>query len=112
VAVAITVNGPVTAFAFETLTVSTVSLPLTNTVYLDTTVGSGITRRSADAVFLTVETNPIRVRWDGSAPTAAVGHLLNAGDTLEIVGLGNIKNLRMIRSGAADGTIMASYLRL
>lgn len=111
-AVAITVNGPVTAYAFETLTVSTVSLPLTSSVYIDPTTTVGATHRSADAVFLTVETNPIRVRWDGSAPTAAIGHLLNAGDTLEIVGLGNIKNLRMIRQGGADGTVMASYLRL
>jgi len=67
--------------------------------------------RRARAALLTVEGNPIRYRVDGVAPTAAIGHLLSAGDSVVIEGVEAVKRLKMIRQGAADGTVNITYYR-
>lgn len=110
-AVALSIGGPMSAFAFETVAVSTVSIGGTAATYTDQAADTGGGKRSATALMLSVETNSIRVRWDGTAPTAAVGHLLNPGDTFELYGLGNIKNLRMIRTAAPDASVTITYSR-
>lgn len=62
----------------------------------------------ANRIRLTVETQPIRYRYDSTAPTTAVGHLLIAGTELVLVGQENIKQLQVIRSTGSDSTVMVT----
>lgn len=81
---------------FETIVVSNVAIGI-----------------SADMVprhnyaYITVETDQVRFRIDGANPTAAVGHLLEAGDTLELFGGHAIMGFRAIRV-TADATLRVS----
>lgn len=105
-------NGLLGVFAFETLTVSNVSLPLTSSVYnkADTGASGGqVTRKIAKFAQISVETNSIRFRVDGTAPTSSVGHLLNAGDVVVLESEDDVRNWKAIRV-SADATIMASYV--
>lgn len=92
---------------FETVTVSTVSIGFTASKILQNVTG-GTKRRCVKALF-TVETNPVRFRFDGTAPTATVGHLMAAGDSFLVTGDANVSNMRLIRQGGADGTVMVTY---
>lgn len=56
----------------------------------------GFVKRAVKA-HVSVETNNIRVRWDGTAPDSTTGHLLTPGDTLTVEGESNVSNLSMIR---------------
>ena len=57
-----------------------------------------------------METNTVRYRMDGTAPTDAVGHPLYADQNLEVHGKENLRNLLFIQvSGAA--TISCTYMR-
>ena len=60
--------------------------------------------------FITVETAQIRFTLDGTAPTTTVGHLLNAGDVLELDSNADIVSFRAIRTGATSATIHVTYL--
>lgn len=92
-------------FAFETLTVSTVSLAFTSATYAPAGAPA------ANVALVTLETNPIRFRNDGTAPTASIGHLVSPGQSVEVCGILAVSQMRMIRQGAADGTVMITYLR-
>jgi hypothetical protein len=87
-------------FAFEQITVSTVSIGFTTA-----------TLSTGNYAIVTTETNPIRYRSDGVAPTAAVGHLAAAGSTIEVCGKAAASQFRMIRQGAADATAFATYYK-
>jgi hypothetical protein len=87
-------------FAFEQITVSTVSIAFTTA-----------TLAEANYAVVSVETNPIRFRSDGGTPTAAVGHLAAAGTTLEVCGKLAARNFKMIRQGAADATVFATFFK-
>lgn len=98
-----------TAYDFETLTVSTTALGLT-AAKVDTSA----------AVYMTLEgTAGIRWRLDGGVPTATVGHLFEppstgnaaSGSGMWVCGKTSLLNLRMIRSSTADVTIRVTYLR-
>lgn len=65
---------------------------------------------STNQAFLSVETNPIRWRADGTAPTTAIGHLANAGATITLVGHANVANFKMIATGA-NATVFSSVSR-
>ena len=83
---------------FETVTVSTVSKPLTQTKLLNYT-----------QAFITVETAPVRFQVDGTLPTAAVGHQLDAGDTLSLDSRTQLTNFKAIRTGGTDAVLSVSY---
>jgi len=55
-------------------------------------------RQPAIAVAITVETNDVRVAWDGTVPTTststAVGHVLAAGQSLRLEHPSSIGNFR------------------
>ena len=91
-------KNPTSYDAFETVTISSSSVALTAATYLN--------QRFA---LITVETNPVRFRLDGTAPTATVGHILNAGDILELSSREQIVSARFIRKDAADATLSVSY---
>lgn len=51
----------------------------------------------ADRARISAATDAVRYRYDGSAPTATVGHVLAANGTIEVIGNANIKALQFIR---------------
>lgn len=81
---------------FESVTVSTTAIALNppTTDWVDYTI-------------ISVETNGVRWRDDGTDPTAAVGHPEAAAARLYYEG--DPKKIKFIRSGGADATLRVSY---
>lgn len=98
-------HATLTPFAFETITVSTTSIGFTAA----TLAPSG--SNPAEMAIVSVESNPVRYRLDGLAPSSTVGHPAVAGDALTVCGTLSAKALRFIRSGAVDATLSVTYYR-
>lgn len=96
-------------FAHETLTVTNASLPLTATVYAP--AASTQTTGKAQRALITANDQPIRFRYDGGAPTVAIGHKLGIGESIVITGYVNITNFRAIKEGATDCNMAVTYER-
>jgi hypothetical protein len=60
---------------------------------------------------LTVEDAEIRLRWDGTHPTALEGHLVAAGDAIELDHRRDVQRLRAIKTGDDDAKIRITYYR-
>lgn len=60
-------------------------------------------------IYITVETAQCRFTYDGTAPTAALGHPLNPFDTLYVEGLKNMRNFRAIRIGDNSSKLVCTY---
>lgn len=98
------ISANAVAFNGEPIIVSNSAIAFTTATR---TTASGF---EATMAFVTVETNPIRIRMDGTNPTAAVGlGPIQPGQNFTVCGTANVRNLRMIRSGAADGAVFAHY---
>lgn len=77
------------------------------------TVATGLTAadlidsagRPADAVLVTVETQPVRFRFDGTDPQAATGHTLAAGDERVFRGVNILRNIKFIDTAAGASTV-------
>ena len=82
---------------FETLTVGAAAMGLT----VPTT---------AEAAYLSCETNDVRWRADGADPTLTVGHLLTKGNLLLMPGRDILLQFRMVRSGGGDAVLSCTYL--
>lgn len=80
---------------YEQLTISTSVISLT-------------VPRLAKMAVITVETEPIRYRDDGTAVTASVGTLLKADGSLVVCGK-SMDTIGFIRDGASDATINVNY---
>ena len=52
-----------------------------------------------------LETASIRIRYDGTAPTASVGSLVDVGDIITIRGLPHLGAFRGIRTGGSSGIV-------
>ena len=92
-------------YAFETLAVS------------DTAVGfTGATWRQGEhshiRAIVTNSGGVIRYRYDGSNPSATVGHLLVHGDMLIIEGSVNINQFRAVKAGTNAGTLSVTFERV
>lgn len=61
--------------------------------------------------FCRLETAQIRYTLDTTAPTTAVGWLLEVGETLELHGRYELANFRAIRTGGTSGTLEVEYWR-
>lgn len=85
---------------FESITVADSSVALTSGTFANRALA-----------FITVETAQIRFRLDGAAtaPTATVGHILEAGDILELDSEHQLINIRFIRTGGVSGTLRCAY---
>lgn len=87
---------------FEQITVSNTAVPLT-----------APPQQANLAVIKNSSANTLRVRGDGTDPTAAIGHLIAAtgtyGDQHEA--WGNLKMVNLIRTGASDAVIEVHYYR-
>lgn len=60
---------------------------------------------AAARAVITVRTSQINIRYDGTSPTVAIGHLYLIGDVFEILGNDNITRLEFIRNGSTDADI-------
>lgn len=96
----------VKAYAGEDVTVSTTAIGFTVALVKHADNGS-IHPRTA---IFRVETDEIRVRMDGTAPTASVGLLVSAGETIKITGEADILAFRAIRV-TTDATFFAQYFK-
>lgn len=85
---------------FEQITVSTTAIPL-----------ASVPKTASVALIKNSSANTARVRGDGTAPTASVGHLLAAtgtyGDDVEMHG--NLQNIKLIRAGGSDAILEVHY---
>ena len=95
--------NPVITFGFEQITVSTIAKSFTLATYSPGTKGTAL------LATVIVESNGVRYRKDGTAPTSSVGMPLSSGDVLYIWGSTDIKNVKFIRSGASDATLSVEY---
>lgn len=84
-------------------------------------VGSAAVGLSADKVtpsnspppqgaYLTLETDKIRTRFDGTNPSDTEGHILKPDDTMLITGRNSLMKFRAIRV-STDANLRVSYLR-
>jgi hypothetical protein len=83
----------------ETLT------PVTNAVAQSLT--TCVADVAVNFAYVSVETTDVRWWDDGTAPTAATGHLASVGRTLTITGHTNVVNFAVISTGA-NATVVAS----
>lgn len=90
--------------AFETVTVGATSIGFTNATIVET---AG--HPAATIATCRLETAEIRVRYDGTAPTATVGMLLEVGDTMTVTGSDVLRNFRAIRTTAVSGVLDCHY---
>ena len=97
------IAGLYVAFAFETITFADTAKGLTEASY------KNADDNFAKRALMTVESAQLRYRYDGVAPTALVGHVLNPGDTLILIGATNIKNFKAIRTGVTSSKVSATY---
>jgi hypothetical protein len=94
------------SFAFEALTVAGTAVGFTAA----TMKGTPASGKPAIAAVCTVETAPIRMRADGTDPTATVGTPFDVGDTFVVWGQRDLRSVRFIRQGAS-ATLSTHFLR-
>ena len=56
-----------------------------------------------------LETANIRMRADGTDPTATVGSLIRVGATFKVWGDIDLRSIRFIRDGATSGSLSVEY---
>ena len=85
------------ADSYEAITVSNVAIGFT---------AGNITGKKG--VYLSVEADEVRYRYDGTDPTATEGHLLYVGDRLQLMHPTVLSKFRMIRV-TTDATVRCTY---
>lgn len=90
--VALAVVAAQASAVFQVITVSTTSIGI-----------AAATRDGAKNCYLTVETNPIRWRYDGAAPTSTVGHPVAAGGQIVLTTRTEMDSFKAIRDTTASG---------
>ena len=100
-------GSPLDVFAFEALTVDATvgGVPFTEA----TMNPSGAP--PAYAAFCTVEGAPIRIRADGTGPTATLGTPFAVGDTFIVWGRRDLMSVRFIRQGGTSATLSVEFAR-
>jgi hypothetical protein len=86
------------AFAYEDIVVSNAHYETFTTATLDGAITANIT----------VEDNPVRVRWDGGNPTTSIGHLLQSGDQLKLDFTADLWHFKAIATGG-DSKLRVTY---
>ena len=90
---------------FATLAVSNTAVDLTSAT---PSITAGPTVRRA---FITCETDQVRWRADGTAPTSTVGHLLSTGEALQFIDANYkvfLREIQFIRV-TTDATLAITY---
>jgi len=97
-----------TAGAYESITVANASIGFTKRTMKPIT--GAFKDMFAKVVFCTLETNNIRFRIDGTAPTTSEGHLLSVGQLLTLKNAADIENFRAINAVvAASGILKVTF---
>lgn len=92
------VTNTMEAVGFETLTVSTVAVGFTTSVWAG---------RQARIAEVSVEDQSLRYRTSGT-PTATVGHVVIAGTSFSVCGQ-SVYNFRAIRKDGTDSKMTVTY---
>ena len=92
-------------FAYESLTIGTVTTTMTSSIYAPTGQSPAI------YAYLTTETDTVRYRTDGTAPTSSEGHNVAAAGSCEVNSESDIRHFNVIRSGTSNATIRITYKR-
>ena len=87
-------------FDFESITVADSSIGLTSAKHL-----------LAQSVEMTLETAQIRVRFDGTAPTASEGHIVDVGSVIHLNEASQLSRFNAIRTGATSGVLKVTYFK-
>ena len=90
----------VDASNYESITVADTAIGLTSDTY-----------GSATKAEMTLETAQIRVRKDGTDPTAAEGHPVEIGDIITLNSAADIATFKAIRTGGTSGVLKVTYSR-
>lgn len=61
--------------------------------------------------WITVEDGPIRVRFDGTAPTSSEGHKLGDGASFVLCSHSALNNFKAIRTSGTSGHLRVSYFK-
>jgi len=91
-------GGGSTPFAYESVTVADAAIGLTALTYSDATRAE-----------MTLETAQIRIRGDGTSPTASEGRIAEIGDTIVLSSATQIAGFKAIRTGATSGVLKVEY---
>jgi len=95
-------SGPMKVVSFEQLASLGSSTALT---VPGVAVGTG-TRPKVKAALISADGQSVRVRFDGTAPTATIGHLIANGDHLFVEA--DLSNIRIIQT-AATAVVNVTY---
>ena len=96
------------SFIYETKAYASKTITVSNTALTMTTMGFTASQLSqAKRALITVSTAAgVRMTYDGTTPTAALGHLLiGTVASIYIEGNLNIRNLQFIRATGADSEV-------
>ena len=96
---------PTIGYAFEQLTVTNAVQVLTPSKYKDSSTSGG-----ACAAFLTNDGAAIRYTYDGTTPSATVGHKLADGGILVLNGQNQMASFKSFRV-SSDSQITVTYER-
>lgn len=99
------VTETIPAGDFEKISVSASAVGIDATKLVINQEGGRFKR--AVRAFCTVESNSVRIRFDGSDPNSSTGHLIAASDYFVVDGEQNVANLKMIR-GSGDATVQVT----
>jgi len=105
------IAGVFQPYQFESVTVTDSATALTASYYKDSGSVDTNAKRGAVRAVITVETAQLRYRYDGSDPTSSVGHILNIGDVLVLVGPDALANFRGIRTSGTNAVLRVTYER-
>lgn len=97
---------PNIGFAFEQLSVTSSVQVLTPSKYKNSSTSGG-----AASAFLTLDGGNIRYTYDGTTPSATVGHKLLDGGTLVITGQNQMSQFKCFQTGSTGSTITITYER-
>ena len=97
------VVGKFIPYDFETITIAGTAIGLT--------VSKLTSTPRPKKVYITFETAQSRFRYDGTDPSATVGHLLVPTQSLILEGYSQMNNFKAIRTGATSATAQVTYLR-
>ena len=87
------------ALAFDQHTISDTALALVDLDFDQDEIDA------TNRVVISVRSGSINLRYDGTAPTVAIGHNFITGDTLAIEGQIDIALLQLIRNSTGDAVV-------
>ncbi len=97
---------PNIGYAFEQLTVTNSVQVLTPSKYMASTTIGG-----ASSAFLTNYGAAILYTYEGTTPSATVGHVLPDGGVLVLTGQNQMSQFKAFRQGSTDSLISITYER-